>query len=298
MDQDFYIEETNSLKIVFTIVFLILLVGFGIYSYFHYYKANAIKLKTVTIELGSPVSNDINDYIEGNNIDKYTLDVSNISVDESNNTNSTGEYSYKVISSNKELKGKVYVKDTTAPVVQVNDLTVGVNESFNPNEFLTMCDDLSLPCNVKYKKPSDEKLNEEEGTYSIKIVISDNEGNEVVKDVNLIVSKDNSLESIKTKELTYDHNSANDDKWNNSYTLKLDTALNPDESVYEKTLSEVTNKEYSFDKTVKSKEILVIYNKYEYVIGFSIKYTFDDDNTLYVTSDNATEVVSEEAESN
>lgn len=298
MDQDFYIEETNPLKIAFTIIFFIGLIGFGVYSYFHYYKANAISLKTVTIELGKPVSKNISDYIEGNNIDKYTLDVSSISVDENNNTNSTGEYSYKIKSSEKELKGKVFVKDTTKPIVEVNDLTVGVNESFNPNEFLTKCDDLSLPCKVKYKKPSDEKLNDKEGTYTIKIVISDSAGNEVTKDVNLIVSKDNSLENIKSKELTYDHNSANDISWNQTYTLKLETALNPDESAYEKALSEISSKEYSFDKSVKNKEILIIYNKYEYAIGFSIKYTFEDETVLYVTNDNATEIVSEEVTTN
>lgn len=299
MDQDFYIEETHPLKAVLLIIVVLALLGYGVYWYYQRYLVDKIYLNKVTVELGEELPTDINVYIKGKNVSDYKLDVSSVMVDENNLTNSVGEYSYKVTNNNRTLKGKIYVKDTTKPVVEVKTLTVGVNEEFSPSEFVTKCDDLSLPCVIKYNKPSDENLNQKEGTYNLKIVIKDSEGNEVLKDVSLIVTKDSSLKEIKEKDLEYDHISIDEALWNKTYTLKLEKAVDGETSEYEKLISDVTVKEYAFEKTVTNKEIIIVYNKYDYVIGFSLKYTFEDGSNIFITNEEPiSEVADEESTEN
>lgn len=97
-------------------------------------------------------------------------------------------------------RGKIFVKDTTAPTVTVKEITVGVNEEFEPYEFLDSCDDLSLPCKTSYKKDSYAKLNEKAGKYDLEIVVEDKYGNKVSKDVVLNVSETESLLSLKQND--------------------------------------------------------------------------------------------------
>ncbi len=289
MDQDFYIEESSPIKVIITIIIFMALIAGGIYFYMDYKTKDNIKLKNVTVELGDKLSTDISTYITGNNIDTYSLDISNISVDEDGKTNSTGEYSYKIKKNGEVKKGKLYVKDTIKPSFKVEDLNVGVNEDFNPNDFLIKCEDLSLPCSVKFKKVKDLELNKEEGTYKTTIIISDAAGNEEVQDVNLIVSGEGTLAKKKASNLEFDHLSEEDTNWDKTYTLKLDKGINEESIEYNDAINLVSTKEYEFSKSITDKKILVIYNKYNYVIGFSVKVTFDDNSYIYITKDNATE---------
>ncbi len=289
MDQDFYIEESSPIKVIFALIIFAGLIAGGIYFYLDYKNKDNIKLKSVTVELGEKLSTDIKDYITGNNIEGYTLDVTNVSIDENGKTSSAGEYAYKVKKGSIIKKGKLYVKDTTKPLFEIEDLTVGVNEDFNPNDFLTKCTDLSLPCTVKFKKVKDLELNKNEGTYKVTLIISDAAGNEVTKESKLTVSGENTLQKKKASLLEFDHLSEEDSAYDKTYTLKLDKALNEESIEFNDALNKVSMKEYSFNKEVTDKKILIIYNKYNYVIGFSTKVTFDDGSILYITKDNATE---------
>lgn len=295
MDQDFYIEDTNPWKISFIIILIAALIGGGIFAYYKYFRDNIVKLKEVTVELGDKLPTDIKDYISAKNIDDYKLDISNISVDEEGNTNVRGEYSYKVSKHGEIKKGKIFVVDTTKPIVQTIDVTVGVNENFEPSEFLSSCEDLSLPCVASYKNKNDITLNDNAGSYNIDLVISDAAGNSVVKKVKLIVSSETTLEKQKMSDLTPVKTSLDDNsKWNKTYTLKLNNGLDPETEEFVKQVSELSAKEYQFDKTVAQKEIVEIYNKYDYVIGFSIMVTFDDNSVLFVTNENTKEIVETE----
>ncbi len=296
MDEDFYIEKENPLKIAFYLIIMCGLIIGGIYVYMTYKNNDNIKLKNVTIELGDKLSKDINTYATGNNLNTYFLDVTSVSVDENGLTNSTGEYSYKIKKNGEIKKGKIFVKDTTKPTFELNDLIVGVNEEFSPNDYLASCTDLSMPCLVRFKKAKDLELNKSEGTYKTTIIISDNAGNEVVKEVTLTVKGENTLLNKKTSDLEFNHLSENDSNWDKTYTLKLEKALNEESVEYTNAINSISTKEYLFDKKIIDKKILVIYNKYNYVIGFSIKINFEDNSTIYVNNDNAKEVVNETEE--
>lgn len=292
MDQDFFIEESSPFKIIFTLLFVIIVIVGIIYGYFNYSKKSTIKLKNVTIELGEELPQDKEFYLIGEDINNYTIDLSNVST-ENNKVNSVGEYSYKVKSTEKELKGKIYVKDTTKPIVEVQNLEVGLNEEFEPSEFVTKCEDLSIPCKIKYKKSSDADLVKKEGNYNITLIIKDNEDNEVEKVVSLTVSKEKTLEGKKSGDLTYHHNSMINDTWDKTYTLKLEKAINEETVEFEKLIADISKKEYVFDKNISNKEIIILYNQYDYVLGFSLMITFEDESIMYVTNENAQEVTEE-----
>ena len=149
-----------------------------------------------------------------------------------------------------------------------------------------------MPCVATYKNKNDITLNDNAGTYDIDLVISDAAGNSVTKKVKLTVSTETTLEKQKASDLTPAKTSLEDDNvWNKTYTLKLTSGLDPETEEFVKQVSELSAKEYQFDKQIAKKEIIEIYNKYDYVIGFSIMVTFDDSSVLFVTSENTKEIV-------
>ena len=149
-----------------------------------------------------------------------------------------------------------------------------------------------MPCVATYKNKNDITLNDNAGTYDVDLVISDAAGNSVTKKVKLTVSTETTLEKQKASDLTPAKTSLEDDSvWNKTYTLKLTSGLDPETEEFVKQVSELSAKEYQFDKQIAKKEIIEIYNKYDYVIGFSIMVTFDDSSVLFVTSENTKEIV-------
>jgi hypothetical protein len=284
MDQDFYFEETSPAKVIISILIFIIIIAGGIYYFLSQKNKIVVKLNNVTVELGDKVPSDNKTYLKCENPDNYYIDISKVSVDEAGNTNSTGEYSYLVKVNGEYKKGKIFVKDTTKPEVKVQDLTVGLNEEFMPYDFVESCTDLSLPCTARYKNITNEELNSKVGNYNVDIIISDNEGNEVEKQVKLIVSESETLLSKKESDLNFDHLSDEDKDWNKTYTLKLDKAIADGTARFDEVIEEISTKDYNFDKEVKDKVILVAYNKFNYAIGFSIKVTFNDGTIKYLTS--------------
>lgn len=284
MEEDFYIENSSPIKVVIIILIIIGIMVGSIYYYKKVYMNNYIKLNTIEIELGEVLSTNIEDYIKCNNYSDYTLNLDNVLVDNSNRTISTGEYSYKIEGNNSIKKGKIIVKDTIKPEVIVQNLTIGVNEEYNVSEFVTECKDLSSPCKVDYEKEKDTNLNKSAGEYTFNIVVSDMENNKTIKEVKLIVKEGYSYKEVKEKDLEYVKISNDESNWNKTYTYKFDKALDTEEEEFDEKIKEISLDEYSFDKGIKDKELIIVYNKYDYAIGVSVKLTFIDGTTTFVTS--------------
>lgn len=287
MDEDFYIEDSSLLKIVVTFIIFLSAIAFGYYYYSHYFVNIYFKPKKFEVELGDVLSSDLNDYIDCINCNNFRLDVSNVLVDENNRTISPGEYSYKITGNNKIKKGKIIVKDTTSPKVITKDLNVGINEEFDVSDFVLSCEDLSLPCKVSYSNPDSYDLNNSEGTYNLEIIVSDSLGNSTVEKVVLNVGKDYSYEEEKASDFDVSHISNSESEWDETFTVKFDKALNEDKSEFDEKVKTLSAVEYDFNKDIKNKEMILAYNKYNYVIGISLKITFTDDSVLFVTDDNS-----------
>ena len=298
MDEDFIIDETNPFKVIVVVLLFIGIIGGGILFYLNYQKQDHVKVKDITVELGDKLPLEISAYAKGNNLETYKLDLSQVKVDDNNIATVTGEYSYRVIKNDKILKGKIYVKDTKAPIFTLENLEVGVNENFSPNDYILTCDDYSLPCSVKFKNAKDLELNSKEGVYDTTIIISDAEGNEVSKKVKLTVKGENTLLNKKSSDLEFSYLEEKDKDWDNTYTIKLDKAIDSDSIKYNDYINELGMKEYDFNKKVAGKKILVAYNKYHFVIGFSIKVNFEDGSYIFVNKGNAKEKVADDTPEN
>lgn len=285
MDEDFYFEDHYKRNVIILIIVILIIIGGLYYAYKKYYKNNYLKIKDVTVELGDKLSDNIEDYIKCNNYSLYKLDLSNVVVDENGNTSVTGEYSYSVIKDNEIKRGKVFVKDTTNPTVTVKDLKVGVNEIYGAFDFVESCNDLSMPCVTSFKDASSADLSSKAGNYKLTIVINDGAGNKVEKDVNLIVEDGYSYKEVKTNTLDVDHLSNDKADWNETYTYKFDKAYEEESTEFEEILEKYSTINLNLDKNIKDKEIIVVYNKYDYVLGISIKVTYDDNTYEFITSD-------------
>ena len=125
------IRDRSNPKWVTIIIVILVIAGLGAGYYFYKeYKKQVVKVKDVTIELGSKPSEDISSYASGAT-DGYTLSLPDNLVNEEGNTYMVGEYSYKIKKGDSTKRGKIFVKDTTAPTVTVKEITVGVNEELD-----------------------------------------------------------------------------------------------------------------------------------------------------------------------
>ena len=285
MDEDFYFEDHYKRNVVILIIVILLVIGGLYYGYKKYYMNNYLKVKDVTVELGSKLSDNIEEYIKCNDYSLYKLDLSNVVVDDNGNTSVAGEYSYAVIKGDEIKRGKIYVKDTTKPTVTTKDLKVGVNEVFGAFDFVESCTDLSMPCVISFKDASSADLSNKAGNYKLTIVINDGAGNKVEKDVNLIVEDGYSYKEVKANTLEVDHLSNDKADWNETYTYKFDKGLDEESTEFEETLEKYSTINLNLEKNIKDKEIIVIYNKYDYILGISIKVTYDDNTYEFITSD-------------
>ena len=285
IDEDFYIEESNPKKIFFTSLFILFLIGLGLGAYYYLNQKGIIKLKTVTIELGDSVPTDISYYLNGQNTREYILDTTAVHVDENGKTDSVGEYSYKVIKGTTEKRGKIFVKDTKPPEVTLLELTVGLNEEFEVDDFAASCIDLSGACFLEYAKDKDSFLASEEGTYELSIIIKDRFENKVTKTTKLIVSKEASLSDIKASDMEVSAIYPQDENWNKTYTKKYNKGFTENDEIFDAEILELSNESFddNYEEKIVNQTLLTIYNKYNYVIGFSVKLEFENENIIYVT---------------
>lgn len=272
--EEFYYEESNPKHVFIKCLVLLFIIGVGVGVFWFYKNKNTISLRTVTIEVGGTLSTNIDDYLK--NGQKYKNDYKLYLNDV--DTNKVGEYSYKVKYNKHTKTGKVKVVDTTNPVVQLDDITIGINEVFDPNVLLVKCDDKSLPCNVTFNQDSDLDLLKNEGTYNIEFIISDAEGNKTKSSANITVSATETMSSKMTNDLEYYSNSENDATIEHIFFEKLDKAINEDTLEFEGMIQEISSLDFNeyVEKDIYSTKLITVYNKYGYVIGIQVEVTYND----------------------
>ena len=170
-------KKVNKLIFVIIIVLLIAAVGVGVYIFLNMSNKNAASVvtKEVQIEAGSQVSTNIDDYATFNGVDSSTcgLDTSKIT-----DTNTLGnEYPFTITCNSVTYDGTATVVDTIAPSAVSKDVTVQVNGSVSPDDFISGCND-ATGCSYAF---SDSNAVSEHigsaGEYSVEITVTDEVGN-------------------------------------------------------------------------------------------------------------------------
>ncbi len=266
VEQDFYFEESNPRKTKLVIFGLILLFIIAVVCYFLVRNKYTLNIKrNLKFEVGSVLSTDIRDYVNNKVLDEndYSLILSSVQQEDGILTK-TGEYSFKIKYKNVTKTGHLKVIDTVAPKVEVAELTVGIGEDFDGDDFIVSCEDYSKPCKVD---------------------------NVVKKDVTLIVKKDYNSNVQKEKDLKADHIIPNFDDWDNEMIIKFEKGYDPnsidDTDAYSK-LMEVSGEDLHkyidplyVNNLITDSQIIEVYNKYGLVIGYAIRVKLDNGLVLY-----------------
>ena len=271
--EEIYYEEQSKKHIFLKCVLFVFILGVivGVFIYFKY--KNTIQLKNINVELGTSLSNNVNDYLKSGKrfANEYKLYLDDVDV------NTIGKYSYKV-KYNKHTKiGYINVVDTKEPEVNMDDsIEIGVNDEFDPNILINSCKDKSLPCTASLKNDSDYEKIKNIGTYNIDVKVSDTVGNYVIKKVTIVVSENGNMSNKVSNDLNYYTNSEKDDTIEHVLFVKLDKAINEDTLEYEGLIQETSTLDFSkyVEGDIDSTKLITVYNKYGYVIGLQVEVTF------------------------
>ena len=293
MDQDFYFEESNPRKtklVIICLVFVFVLV-LGILFYARTRYTLNIK-KDLKFEVGTVLSNDVRDFVKNKVVDEddYTMMFSGVQ-QEDGILNKVGDYTFKIKYKNITKIGHIKVIDTVAPKVEVSDLTVGVDEEFLPDDFVTLCDDYSKPCKVEYVNGDSENLNKKVGSYKLEIRVSDSANNSIKKEVTLNVKEGFNLTKMKEADLNIHHIEPAFDDWKKEMIIKFSKGYDPneiDESDAYTELMEVSGSDLHnyidplyINNLITDSQFIEVYNKYGLIIGYAIRIKLDNGLTLY-----------------
>lgn len=294
-EEEFYFEDENPKKTKITLLICLIIITIGIVLFTYYSKVYAFNVKDrVYYEIGSEIDYDLDKYINNKIVDEDDYELSFNGVPQTDGVLlECGEYQYKVKYRNITKKGKLIVEDTTKPEVETRELTIGVKEDYSLDEFITKCEDYSKPCLISYKSSKDENIHKKAGTYAIDIIIKDQMGNKTNKTVRLNVKKNYSREAIKQNDLKAHHITVDHGDWNNELFLKYTKAVNEDtldDNERYTYLLELTSEDMSIylsepykDNQIEEQEIIFVYNKYDYIIGFAIRVKLDNGKYIYLT---------------
>lgn len=241
---------------------------------------NNVRLKELTIETGQELSNKTSDYVDGNNTVSGKLDLSKV------NTKKIGEYEY-FIGNN---KGKIIVKDSIKPIVEVQEIYVEEGEPINEKELVFYFFDASDNYDITFNKTKLDKITSV-GDHEVFFEVSDTNGNSVKRNSVIHILKKGTLDELVTKDMTaVKHNSKYREL--EIAELKDNTLINFDKPIKVTDLySTIEVSKEKIDTYIKNKykeysnmeyELIGLYNKYNYLLSTAIRITGKKDNKNYV----------------
>ena len=276
-------------KVIVTVVFFLLIIGAMIF----FFKSNNFDIKkTVTYEIGDKLSLDVTDYIINKpfNEKDYKLVVDSVRYDDGYILDTVGEYTYRVVLKDIIKEGKIIVKDTKGPVVDTMNITIGTNESYKADDFVTKCIDYSLPCEYEIEGKVDTS---KAGNYDLKLKSKDSQGNTTTSNIKLTVKDGYSLKEEKVKDLTPKYLEPSYSDWNGQYVVKYAGGLDPDDEdnprwkyyydFLEDDPENYLDSSYK-GKSIEKTEIIAVYNQYHFIIGFACRAKLTDGTYIYLTN--------------
>ena len=272
--------------VIISMLLLLIIIGFIVFINNNKYKA-----KKITLEAGSELSDNIEDYLNTNdNINDYKLDLSNVNPDK------VGEYNYFISFNKKTIKGIIDVIDTTPPFIKTQDLYIEIGESYNLGDAVYHYEDASDEYIISYADDFDPKELLVVGDHIVKIIVTDSSGNKTDAEINIHVYENGTLNLLRTTDLEYayyESNNENIDNIDDKYYIKFDVAKEKNEEILMESypyydLEDIDNyvrQKYAGFRYVNFERIIV-YNKYSYIIGFlyQIEITNNSENKFIYPS--------------
>lgn len=184
-------KKVNKLLFVIIIVLLIAAIGVGVYIFLNVSKpkvSSTVTVKEVSIEAGSSVSTNINDYATFKGIDSSSCSLDTSQITDTNALDAT--YTFNITCGTKTYSGTAKIVDTTAPTVTLKEVTVQINSELKPEDFVLTCTDAS---ECSYEFSDNDKVQgflSAAGNYHVDIIVKDANNNETEVTGTLIVVED------------------------------------------------------------------------------------------------------------
>ena len=183
---------------------LLLMIGLGIF--FYIYKTSPtekdFKPLHVKIELGDKLPLRTSSYVEAGRgeVDEllYVLDTSKVTLEEA------GDYEFTVTYKGITKTGIITIKDTTAPLLEIKEVSIVEGGTYNAGSFVESCIDWS-GCNYSFQDVNTDKKYTSPGTYKVHVVATDAYQNSVTKQTTLIIEAIGSVKTyVKDSGFLYD----------------------------------------------------------------------------------------------
>jgi len=269
-------KKIKKILLFSNIILIIVIISYIILDYFAF---NSFIVEDKTIEAGSSLSENVNDYLKNkvDNINDYILDLSKV------DNKKVGKYKYTISYKKNKITGRITIVDTTPPIVNLRDLYIAKTDNFDINNLIGECNDYSLPCMTKFESYFDTDSFSNIGDYSINFTVEDSLGNKTdTKILNVHVLEEQELIKLSQEDLTVSYYSEEIDNFDDNYYIKYYKALpNNDNSDYPDISIEEINKfiqdnynNYTLDKI----DIIMAYNKYNYLVGYIVRLILNDEN--------------------
>ncbi|MCM1053754.1 MAG: hypothetical protein NC483_07265 [Ruminococcus sp.] len=176
-------------KLLFVIIIVLALTAVGVGVYIFLGMSNnvtsGVKVKQVKIDVGSAISTNIEDFATFSGINSNTCELDTTKIISTENLGS--EYPFTIKCNDKTYQGTATIVDSTPPVVNLTDVTIGVNEEVTPDQFIESCTD-KTKCSYAFKNPDEVKgYTAIAGTYKVAIIVKDEGENEAEFEANLTV---------------------------------------------------------------------------------------------------------------
>lgn len=107
-----------------------------------------------------------------------------------------GEYEFYVSYKGVKKSGKVIVKDTTSPTLEIRNVTIVEGQSYDASSFVESCHDLS-GCNYSFQDSETELKYQTPGSYVVYVVATDAFQNTTTKKASLIIESQGNVHVFK-----------------------------------------------------------------------------------------------------
>ncbi len=180
-------KKNQKRQNITSIVALCIILFLGVF--FYYYKTHPkeedfLPLE-VHVELGDKLPIRKSAYVkpgvgELTNELSYNVDTSSVIIDV------IGEYQFSVWHKGTTKYGKVIVEDTTAPTLEVRDVTITEGTTYEAETFVSECHDMT-GCNYSFEDADTKKKYTEPGMYTVFIIAKDAYENKTIKQAKLTI---------------------------------------------------------------------------------------------------------------
>lgn len=194
-------KEAKKVQSIVAIVVLILFISVGAFFIYrkNFMNNKEFSVKNVQVELGTPASLHIADYVDISNPDEklFILDLSEFVPDQ------IGQYKYHIVHNGITKTGNIEVSDTSAPEAVLQEVKLNIGDTFKAENFIKECKDFS-GCIYTFEDGSAIKTATEVGRNTVNIIIKDKLGNEILKEATINVKSTDILLSCE-KDYGYDY---------------------------------------------------------------------------------------------